>query len=1381
MPPSSDPLADLSPDQQRELLRNLLEEKSVAGKRFPMSEGQQGLWYSYRRDSSQASFNVFLPSRVRSPLDLKALRSAIEFLVDRHPCLRTTFTDQGTHLRQQVHDKLPPEFAVIDARYLNDEQLRQCVIEETQRPFDLEKGPLLRLIVWARSEDDLVVLASTHHIVVDFWSLVLLLNELRQVYPCYVENRSPKLPPSNGNYRSFVSRQQKLLTNAVGQRMRDYWLRTLKGVPTVLNWATDFERPDSFTGRASVQTLRFPAETVGRIIEVAKEAKTTTSAVVLAAVEAFIARSTGQSSFMIGSPFSGRSQRQFEQTVGFFVNMLPLKADLSDDPTFVHLVQRVGHNLLKALEHEDYPLAQIVRDIRPDRDSSRTPLFQVSCTFEKAQLREESGRAGFLLPSDQKYDFGGLEQESYYVPHSACHYDVEFVFEQTEAELRGMICYCRDLFASETMSQMAENFQALFTNLLHDPHQSVASVGWNVKADVERIVHPNPDRTTLVDLLDGIPTAHLEAVATLFDGNIRTHGQFQEQTKNIARQLAQRGIGRGDFVPVVAHAGPQAIAAILGVIRSGAAVIPIDAKQPAIALQDLLQDTHAKLVIVDEAAKRIETDPSDLFVAIDDLSERVPGQDPPRPTADDLAYIIYTSGSTGKPKGVMVRHAAIVNTLKWRMETVKLSNNDRLLMLMSHQFDAGFAVAIGSLIQGAAVVWCDPDSYHDVDRIIHQITRDDISVLASVPSWYRLLVTHSRFGNCDGLTNLWVGGESMPSDLPELIRQKTRARIWNFYGPTETAVEAAAWEIVDHDPRRRVPIGHGIANTALLILDKQQQPVPDTVPGQLAICGRGLAEGYLNDHDLTRKKFVSVPGDSTGELRMYLTGDLCRRRPDGAIEFLGRIDDQVKVRGHRIELEEIDAVLRSHPAVENAAVKLKDEGTLNAQLVAFVTRSRFDLEEAEWLRSLKRHVADRLPPFKRPSAIAVLDELPIGSSGKVIRRLLPDAVQQPIDEHVAPSTPLERYLADGWSEMLQVERVSVHQNFFQLGGNSLQAATMTARLSEELGVHVPTALLFDLADIARLSQRLVQLYEVEMAERFGLESVTAYSRSSSMPGEVSGRDVESQEIHPLLANLKPDGERPPLFMVHPPGGIVVCYRELAEQLSSEQPLFAIRSRGLHGKESLPSTLQEMAADYVEALKTVQPNGPYVIGGWSLGGLVAYEVARLLQSNGEDIDQLILLDTSIPEGATDLVDSADQTNAGLEYGIDLSLSQLNELEADQQLPFLWDHAVKLGVLSDETPAEVVAQVLSDLQSLFHHHVDLANSHQLQPLDVDVLLIRPSDVPIEVSTSQDRGWGRLVKTVQVHFMPGHHHSMVQMPQVKQLAALIERELKMKRRVR
>jgi thioesterase domain-containing protein len=569
-----------------------------------------------------------------------------------------------------------------------------------------------------------------------------------------------------------------------------------------------------------------------------------------------------------------------------------------------------------------------------------------------------------------------------------------------------------------------------------------------------------------------------------------------------------------------------------------------------------------------------------------------------------------------------------------------------------------------------------------------------------------------------------------------------------------------------------VPIGYPARNTQVYVVDEHGRVVPDTIPGELLIVGQGLARGYLNRPDLTVEKFIDFsPGDSSPMSKAYLTGDRGRWNARGQLEFLGRTDDQIKLNGYRIELGEIEAALQAHPAVDRAAVKLAQRREASS-MVAFVSLLKEDqpndsdaaAESAAITgAAIRRDLLERLPAYKLPSTVKVLDKLPLTAGGKIDKARLPDVAPEESTHFLAPDTELEKFVARAWCEVLGLEKVSVDQNFFEAGGNSLQAAVVTSRLSQELGVHVPTALIFDLADIAHVAQRLIELYPEAMSIRFGAELAVPNSNANS---------------HPLLATFKAGSSSQPLFMVHPPGGIVACYRELALHLDQNQQLVALRSRGLHSAEDLPADLAAMASEYVAAVRTLQPSGPYLLGGWSLGGLVAYEMARQLQQEGEVVSRMFLLDTAIPAGATELVVS-DASQVGLEYGIDLTLEELSQLAPEEQLPFLWEHAKKLGVLQDDSPPEVVQSVLSDLQDLFHHHVELCSHYKLAPLDVPISLYRPLDIPVQAADAtagepEDRGWSKLSPYVEVHFVPGHHHSMVQMPHVAELAKLMASQL-------
>jgi amino acid adenylation domain-containing protein len=1394
--PSESSLPDpslLTPEQQRALLARLLREKAsrqATSLRFPMSLGQQGLWHAYIRDPGATPFNVFLPTRFRAPLDVDRLRSALQEVVRRHPSLRTTFGDDNGQLIQMVHHHLPPEFSVqrLPAE-LGDDEVVGLVVAETVRPFKLEEGPLLRMKLFERSPDEWIVLATTHHIIVDFWSLVIILRDIRQLLgrPLNESHAFSEPGETAGSYADFVQQQTAFLASPLGEQHRSYWRHQTGLGDQVLEMPLDRFRPGVFTGRAASVPLQLGGALSAEVFAAARRLKATAFAVVLSALQVLLSRYSGQSSFYVGSPFSGRRARQFEETVGFFVNMLPLLAKVDEQKSFSEIVGQTSQTIVAALDHERVPVAEIVRDSGVARDPSRSPLFQVSCTFERAQLKEESGRAGFLFQDQQlAWEFAGLRQENFYVPHQTCHYDLEFIFEHAEDRLRGQILYCRDLFSQSSIVQMAENFSSLIKRLVQTPELPVEQVAWpRSSIGVATLRHerlPKPGRVSdgvsVPQMMADMAQAHWSDTAMVCGSDRYSYGEMLTRAVLLAEELLAQGVTTESMVPVVARRGPLAFVGILAAQLAGGAAVPLDADQPSLPLEELWLQTSPVVVLSDGTSEAVSASTHELAarlvgIAVESLPTLAPAEVLERCrrllqriASSQAAYIVFTSGSTGTPKGVVVEHKAVVNTLRWRQQAVRLDAGDRVLMLLSHQFDAGLGVGWTTLTQGGTLVWAGPPN---AECLMDQLLAEGITVLAAIPSLARMLVEHARFTQCGELRYVWTGGEVMSADLPQLLRQRSAARLWNFYGPTEAAIEATAMDVTEHPPDRMVPIGLPLTNTQILIVDRYRRPLPPTVPGEIAIAGVGLARGYLHDPEKTADSFVVVPDESGRPQRMYLTGDRGRQLADGSFEFLGRMDRQVKLSGYRIELEEIELAIETQPEIERAvAVVLGADQPATARLVAYFSTvgSVETTELSATCGRLRLALRERLAHYKIPTAWMHISWMPLTVSGKVDRRKLPPFVpidQGPVSAGLPPRTAVEEILAAIWRERLGEVAVSVDRDFFAMGGSSLQAAGVTSEINRRLEVQLPASLLFDLADIAQLASHLCEHYPEVVKKRFGDETLTRQLGLSKGTGV--------QAVHPLVNPLKPSGSRPPLILVHPPGGIVACYRQLAAHISTDQPVYAIRSRGLlNEQEMLPQTLEEMAADYLQGVSTIVETQSCLLGGWSLGGLVAYEMARQRMGAGGRVEGLVLLDTTIPSGSTPLVPEHEQINVGLEYGIDLTLDQLGELTAEEQLPMLYEHARQMGVLVEEAEPEVVEQTLRELRRLFHHHVALSRQYRLQPLDIAVHLLRPREVPFELPVSLDRGWRHLVRSVRVDFVPGHHHSMVQSPHVEHLARAI-----------
>jgi amino acid adenylation domain-containing protein len=1389
MAEKQDTLAALSLAEKRILLSQLLQEKAnqsaargagglvesvgtaqVGGVSlvFPLSQGQRGLWFLHQMDPRSPAYNICYATRIRSPIDLPALRRAMNQLVQRHPCLRTTFEEREGLLLQRVHDEMPLHFESSDAHTWDDATLRRRLEAEANRPFDLERGPLLRMHVFTRAPDEHIALVAIHHIIGDFWSLVLLIQDLQALYPAECAGgASPGLRLPATHYGDFVRWQAELLAGPEGERLFQYWERQLAGAPTILELPSDRPRPLVFARRGGGVPVRIGPGLARGLKELAAVEGVTLYSVLLGAFQVLIGRYTEQEDFLIGSPFAGRTRPGFGEVVGYFINMVPLRADLSGDPSFRTLLRRVSATVLDALQHQDYPFALLVERLRVTRDLSRTPLVQVTFTLEKTHRslsdRSSNGAAQDgvgpvpFLNSRAKLSVGGLDVEQYYIEQHVTQCDLELVMEEGDGALEGMVRYNSDLFEAATVERMVGHYLTLLKGVAEDPDQRLSDLPWLSEAEHRQVIHEwnrteldFPDNLCLHHLFEQQASRTPEAVALSSDTRSVTYAELETWSSRLATRLRRLGAGPGVLVALCLERSPEMIAAMLGTLKAGAAFVPLDPATPSERLRLILADTRAPLMLAQYSLHdRLAPIVGDLCHLLDeDAGIQNPNFETrsseseirnANVTANDLAYVIYTSGSTGRPKGVMIEHGAICNTVFARQRNMPIRADDSVLYQLSYTFDASLCIIFPTLAAGARLVLAAPGEEYDPHRLVERVVREQVTILQVPPAPLRLMLADPLLKTCRAVRWVCTGGETMPPDLPSLLSESLDVELYNLYGPTEAAVDTTWWSCRGASAGP-IPIGRPIANVQVYVLDANRRPLPVGLPGDLYVGGAGLARGYLNDPGLTAERFIADPFRKTPGARLYRTGDRCRWRADGAVEFLGRRDHQVKLRGYRVELGEVEAALMSHPAVREAAVICIDSDT---RLIAYVAcNPEYDAPNSETLR---RHLKERLPEYMIPATFVTLPSLPRTSGGKVNRQALPapqaerPSLAQP---YQAPRTALEEYLVGLWRELLHVDRVGLDDNFFELGGTSILGAMMISRLQEKLGQRVSVAAVFDAPTIAGLAGQI---------EQSGVDVSSEQFRSSNLP---------------LVVPLQPEGSRSPWFMVHPPGGIVVCYQALAQRLGRDRPFYGIRARGLHGEAELPMRMEDMAAEYVAGVRAIQPRGPYQLGGWSVGGLVAWEMAQQLRARGERISLLALVDTSLPASAR----QGDE-QSGQEYGLDITLAELSRLGPDEQLPYLWQHALKLGLIEPGVPMEVAEQILHDLKRLFHHHMQLADRYVARPYPHAVTLVRPTDVPFASAMPRDRGWKSLAAAVEVQFVPGHHHSMVKEPHVEALARTLE----------
>ncbi|MEM9589267.1 MAG: AMP-binding protein, partial [Planctomycetota bacterium] len=742
------------------------------------------------------------------------------------------------------------------------------------------------------------------------------MKELHEIYPAIASGDDPKLPPPSNNYAAFVQRQHDLISGEAGAKLSRHWQAEVRDVDHVLELPTDFVRPDRFTSRAATVPISIQAPIADRLRHLAKVRSVTVNAVLLSGLSVLLSRFARQRRFLIGSPFSGRSENRFESTVGYFSGVLPLRMEVDDRQSFGELVDQTSATLIRALDHEAYPLSQIVRDINPPRDNRRAPLIQTLCTFENSHDSHEAGRASFLMPQQHRSaNVGGILQETFAVPHPTCHYDLEFTFDTGGPTIHGMVGYCVDLFRGATIRSLADRFVELVDRLSENPAKPIGEVswpddvvhrGWGHVSD-QSIANASKLSDRLVQAFDehsSLPVASTEQADWSF-------ADLDRQSDRVSHALVTRDESETCLVPVIGPPGYQVLQAILGVLRSGSAVVPIDSNQPSISTKDLLNQTSAATLLVHNDCE-FDGDGRDVDVMTFGSSDNPKTQDatsdePLEGESDakngrraagprDTAYVIYTSGTTGQPKGVVVTHQAIGNTLDWRRRAVPIRPGDKVLMLLSHQFDAGFGLMLSTILQGGCLVWPRPATDGvEIDHLIDVVIRKEVTVLPGTPSLLRLFIDHPRFEECRSLQQIWSGGEAMPRDLPSKVHRRSNAEIWNFYGPTEAAVETAALKLPrGHDVRAPVAIGRPIDGMNVMIVDPFHRPLPAGFPGQMAITGIGLAEGYLGDDDLTARRFVNIDDGTRGAtatgMRYYLTGDIGRITADDQLEFLGRED-----------------------------------------------------------------------------------------------------------------------------------------------------------------------------------------------------------------------------------------------------------------------------------------------------------------------------------------------------------------------------------------------------------------------------------------------------------------------------------------------------------
>ncbi|MDR6232871.1 non-ribosomal peptide synthetase [Pseudomonas oryzihabitans] len=999
---------------------------------LPLSYAQQRLWFLWQLEQESAAYHLPSALRVRGELDMAALQQALDWLVLRHETLRTCFEEIDGQARQRILANLPLRVALETCSGVSDELLRRRIAEEIRQPFDLARGPLLRVLLLTRDAHEHVLVITLHHIVADGWSMQVMVDELLQAYAAARRGEKPVFAPLTVQYADYATWHRDWLESGEGARQLDYWRDRLGGEQTVLELPLDRTRPAQASGRGQRLELTLPPSLSTALQARVRQEGITPFMLLLASFQVLLKRYSGQSDIRVGVPIANRNHAETEGLIGFFVNTQVLRCEIEGSLSVHSLIDRVREAAFGAQAHQDLPFEQLVEALQPERSLSHNALFQV-------MFNHQSGER-----EDARID--GLHIERFAWEGATAQFDLILDTWETDTGLGAALTYATDLFEASTIERLARHWQNLLRGMLADPQASVDSLpmldadergqlleGWNatmadypLHCGVHRLFEEQVERTPA-------------ATALVFGERRLDYAELNRWANRLAHGLIERGVGPDRLVGVAMERSVEMVVALLAILKAGGAYVPVDPDYPeerqAYLLEDsgvklLLSQSHLKLPLA-KGVQRIDLDQGDDW--LDGYAESNPDIEL---DGENLAYVIYTSGSTGKPKGAGNRHSALTNRLCWMQDAYGLDANDRVLQKTPFSFDVSVWEFFWPLMTGARLVVAAPGDHRDPARLVETINREGVTTLHFVPSMLQAFLQEPSAASCASLKRIVCSGEALPADAQQQVFAKLpQAGLYNLYGPTEAAIDVTHWTCVE-EGKDAVPIGKPIANLACYLLDGNLEPVPVGVLGELYLSGRGLARGYHRRPGLTAERFVASPFVA-GE-RMYRTGDLARYRADGVIEYAGRIDHQVKLRGLRIELGEIEARLLEHPLVREAAVLAVD----GRQLVGYLV---LESETVDWREKLTAHLAASLPEYMVPAQWLALERMPLSPNGKLERKALPKpqaAVQQ---ERVAPQNEIQRRIAAIWADVLKLEEVGITDNFFELGGDSIVSIQVVSR------------------------------------------------------------------------------------------------------------------------------------------------------------------------------------------------------------------------------------------------------------------------------------------------------------------------------------------------
>ena len=1293
----------------------------------PLTFAQRQLWLHAQLAPDTALYNEPITVRHHGPLEVAALEGAFKEIIRRHEAWRTSFPVVDGEPVQQVHPPFSVDLPEIDLRRFTaaerEAEAMRIASDDARLPFDLERGPLFRARLVRLEDEEHRLYITLHHLIFDgFCGYRVFLPELAALYNAFSQGQPANLPELPFQFGDYAVAQAGWMEGPEVQRSLDYWRSRLAGPLPALDLPFSRPLPAAQTFRGAMQTFSLPLDLSTRLRDLSQREGVTLFMTLLAGFKVLLHRYSAQDDILVGSNTAGRRYPGSERLLGYFLNTVVLRTDLGGDPTFRELLDRVRGTTLDALSHDEVPLDRLVAELPTGRDSKRNPLFQVLFSLEPP-----------MAPVGPQWDLTCIEVET-----GATKFELCMVLDDRADGLLCRLIYNTALFDPEVIARMGGHWQTLLEAIVADPSRKISELALLTPAERQQLLvewnntelpfAPRPVHELIVEQARKTPGA----IAVQCGKQNLTYRELEKQSEKLARFLQSKGAGRGTPVALCFERSVEMIVGILGVLRSGGAYVPLDPTNPRGRLELMLADSGAKVLLTqpDSEAAGVATriPVATIAEALRAGGDRAQAQ--PASGLDDLAYILYTSGSTGVPKGVQITHRNLACSHHARV-SYYTEAPQRFLLLSSYAFDSSVAGIFHTLTTGGALVIPPREFRWEAEQLASLIAENRITHTLTFPSLYGELLDDVHAAKLASLRLVIVAGESCPRQVVNAhYKILPQVPLFNEYGPTEGTVWSSVCECEPGGEDSPVPIGRPVANTRLYVVDRHAQPVPAGVPGELYVGGGGVARGYLNQPALTEKSFVRDPFSEKAESRLYRTGDLARHFPDGSIEFLGRLDQQVKIRGLRVELEEVEAALGQHPAVRDAAVVVKG-GDSAATLVAFVANPARQPVSAGELRTFLRM---RVPTYMVPASFQLVDALPRTANGKVDRQKLASGEIVPSDatsEIILPRNDAEKRLLAIWKSVLKTTSDDVTQDFFELGGHSLLAAKLLARIEKEFGKQLSLAFVFHCPTVAQMADSL----------------------------HAAGQSLRQRAVIPI----QPQGSLSPLFWVR--GG--PRFRLLGQKLGLRRPLLGVDLPYADGiRLPIPYRLEDIAAYLIRAMREVQPHGPYYLAGLCVNAVIAYEMGRQLERQGEAVALVAMLDAHNAAYYKNPFKDGRYT-ARIKY----HFSNLLHMNAGETSTYLLDRLDEARRKIERITWRLTSERGDHSDDRFRNTDSIVHPafarFEPQPYAGKIVLLQSSEWPKSPYFDFKLGWDDIAGAIDFYRIPGDHAYMFDEPNVNAVA--------------